>query len=100
MWYRLYKQHMDHWQSVLPIPVLDFHYEELINHQERQSRTLIEFIGLDWDDNCLSSHKTNRRIQALGSWQVRQPIHNNSVARWKHYEEFLGPLSEQLGLIP
>jgi hypothetical protein len=29
--------------------------------------------------------------------QVRQPIYQRSVARWKHYEQPLGPLFDRLG---
>jgi hypothetical protein len=31
------------------------------------------------------------------SWQVRQPLYQGSVGRWRHYEKHLGPLLEALG---
>jgi hypothetical protein len=30
----------------------------------------------------------------LSRWQVRQPISNESVGRWRHYAKHLGPLME------
>ena len=87
---------MKHWKTVLDIPILDVVYEEIIADQEGQSRRLIEFLGLEWDDRCLEFHKTKRTTKTLSSDQVNKPIYSSSVARWKPYEKHLGPLLERL----
>jgi hypothetical protein len=86
-----------HWQSVLPIRMLEVHYEELVSDLEGQSRRLIDFLGLPWDSRCLEFHKTKRPVLTASVWQVRQPIYNSSVGRWRHYEKHLGPLRGVLG---
>jgi hypothetical protein len=88
---------MDHWRRVLPVPMLEIDYEEMVADQEAQSRRLIEFLGLDWDPACLNFHETERSVQTASRWQVRQPIYKTSVKRWKDYEKHLGPLKEALG---
>ncbi len=54
----------------------------------------LAFLGLEWDQRCLDFHKTERPIVTASAWQVRQKIYNGSVARWRHYEKFVGPLLE------
>ena len=49
------------------------------------SRKLIDFVGLEWDDACLSFHETERTVTTPSRWQVRQPIYTTSVKRWKKY---------------
>jgi len=97
MYYRDHERLMAHWRQVLPNPLLEFRYEELVADQEAISRRLIAFCGLDWDDACLRFHETDRPVHTASHWQVRQPIYKSSVERWRCYDAFLGPLKEALG---
>jgi len=65
--------------------------------QEAQSRRLIEYCGLEWDDACLDFHQSKRAVRTASMAQVRQPIYKSSVERWRPYEKFLGPLFDALG---
>jgi len=96
-YYRDYKRIMEHWHRVLPMPIFDVRYEDMVADHEGMSRKLIEFIGLEWNDACLNFHKTERTVKTASNWQVRQPVYKSSVARWRHYDPFIGPLREALG---
>lgn len=96
--YRQYERLMAYWGATISVPILDVSYEELVQDQYQISYQIIEFLGLDWDDHCLSFYKTDRPVLTASAWQVRQPIYSHSIGRWKHYEAFLGPLKEQLGI--
>lgn len=96
--HKQYERLMAHWHEVLPGRIFDIHYEDTIADPEYWSRKLIEHVGLQWDDVCLAPHKLERTVKTASHWQVRQPIYNTSVARWKHYEQHLGPLKAALGL--
>lgn len=85
-----------HWKDALPLPVTEVIYEEMIGDQERVTRGLIDFAGLEWDDACLSFHESERTVMTLSYDQVTRPIYRDSVARWKRYEKHLGPLLEAL----
>jgi len=85
-----------HWLKVLPIPVYTQKYEELVADQEKHTRELINFCGLEWDDACLSFHETERMINTPSRWQVRQPMYTSSAGRWKNYEKHLQPLQTML----
>jgi len=95
--YRDYLRLMEHWKRVLPVPILELRYEEMVADNEAKSRELLEFCGLEWDDACLEFQKTERRVKTASTMQIRKPIYNSSVARWKKYEEQLKPLYEALG---
>ncbi|MGH6913403.1 MAG: sulfotransferase, partial [Geminicoccales bacterium] len=97
-YYREYERLMRHWQAALPLPILDVQYEQLIAAQAAESRRLVDFVGLPWDDRCLSFHETRREIRTASIWQARQPIYASSIGRWRPYEAHLGPLKRALGL--
>ncbi len=90
---------MDHWRGVLPIPILEIRYEDVVDDLEAKSRELVAWCGLDWDPNCLDFHKTRRTVRTASVLQVRQPIYRGSIGRWKNYEKSLAPLFEKLGSI-
>lgn len=96
--YTQYQRLMAHWHTVLPGRIFDLNYEDLIADPERWSRQLINHVGLEWSDACLTPHKLERNVKTASLWQVRQPIYKTSVQRWKNYEHHLGPLKEALGL--
>jgi len=96
--YRQYERLMTHWHAVLPGRIMDIQYEDTIADPEFWSRKLIAHVGLQWNDACLAPHKLQRTVKTASHWQVRQPIYKTSVARWKHYEAFLAPLKNSLGL--
>ncbi len=97
LYYRQYERLMGHWRRVLPIPMLEVCYEDLIADQAGVSRQLIDYCGLAWDDRCLAFHKTERVVLTASYQQVRQPIYSNSIGRWRRYEKYLGPLKSALG---
>jgi tetratricopeptide (TPR) repeat protein len=97
LYYREYLRLMEHWRSVLRIPMLDLRYEDLVENSEEQVRRLLDFCELPWDERCLRHHESGRVARTFSYNQVRKPIYKTSVARWKRYERHLGPLIEALG---
>jgi len=95
-YYKLYEELMSHWHKTIPGYIFDNQYEELIENQEIQSRKILEFVGLPWDDSCLNFHQSKRPVKTASFAQVRQPIYKTSVALWKHYEKHLAPLQKVL----
>jgi hypothetical protein len=79
---------------VLPLPTLTIDYEALIADTQRESRRLIEFLGLDWEPGCLTFHRTERPVYSASLWQVRQPVFARSIGRWQHYARHLQPVFE------
>ena len=88
---------MNHWIRTLPLKMIEVQYETLVADLEGQSRRLIEFLGLPWDPACVQFHRAQTTVLTSSVWQVRQPIYQSSVGRWRHYQRHLGSLIEALG---
>jgi hypothetical protein len=88
-YYGEYRRLIAHWHEALPLGILDMPYETTVDNVEDQARRLVDFLGAPWDDRCLEFHTSERAVQTLSRWQVRQPIYARSVNRWKAYAEFL-----------
>jgi tetratricopeptide (TPR) repeat protein len=94
--FRDYRRTMDHWQSVLPVPLLEIHYEETVADLEAVARRLVSWCGLHWEPACLAFHKTRRPVRTASVAQVRQPLYSRAVARWKNYDHALSQLFSKL----
>ena len=64
----------------------------LVADLEGESQKLVSFLGLEWEPACLEFHRTQRTVATASSWQVRQPLYDRSVGRWRNYERHLAPL--------
>jgi tetratricopeptide (TPR) repeat protein len=95
-YYLEYRRIMDHWNDVLPGKVLEVQYEQMVTDQENQTRRLLEYCGLPWEDQCLRFYETDRAINTASSEQVRQPIYTRAINFWRNYEPHLGELIETL----
>jgi tetratricopeptide (TPR) repeat protein len=93
-YYRQYQRLMAHWRAVLPPGrMLEVDYETLTRQPENEIRRMIAFAGLAWNEACLRPQDSKRVVRTPSRWQVRQPVHTDSVDRWRRYESFLGPLA-------
>ena len=92
-----YKRLMEHWHNLFPTEIFNVENEALVLDQEKISREIIEYLGLEWDENCLDFYKNERIVQTASNLQVRDPINDNSINKWKRYEKHLGPLISILG---
>jgi hypothetical protein len=96
-YYRDYRRMMDHWKQILTLPMLEVRYEDVVADQEGQTRRMLEFLDLPWDERCLSFHENKRHVATASREQVRKPLYASSVGRWKHYEK---QIPELLALAP
>ncbi len=94
--YRAYEDLMAHWRQVLPITFHDVRLEDLVENQESVSRGIIDYLGLEWDDACLSFHENRRTVRTASHWQVRQPIFKTARRRWKNYAPYLEKLRRDI----
>jgi tetratricopeptide (TPR) repeat protein len=92
-YFRSYQRLMGHWRTVLPVDrFIEVDYEELTRAPEPVIRRIIAACGLPWHDACLRPESNPRAVKTPSKWQTRQPIYRTSVARWRRYEPWLGPL--------
>ena len=88
-YYKLYEDLMEFWQKKLIKRIYSLDYELLTVNQENLTRQLIDYLELDWDENCLSPHNNTRSVATASNIQIRQKIYKGSSEQWKKYEPFL-----------
>ena len=96
-YYQQYDRLMCHWNKVLPDEIMNISYENLVSNTEEETKNLLEYCELSWEQNCIEFYKTNRQITTASSKQVRQPIYKTSMYRWKYFKKYLQPLISALG---
>jgi len=90
--YGLYTDLMDFWHQTFPGKIYDICYEDLTTNQEEETRKLLDYCELDWDENCLNFHATKRAVKTASALQVRQKMYQGSSEAWKKHEAYLQPL--------
>ncbi len=81
-----------HWSEALPEgDFIEVAYEDVVADIEKQARRLTTFLGVEWEEACLSFHENKRAVTTASYEQVRQPLYDRSVGVWKHYETHLQP---------
>ena len=95
-YYLQFDRLISHWQQVLPGRIHEVEYEALLADQEGQTRKLLEFCGLPWDDACLRFQDNEAPVATASVVQVREGLHQRSSGRWKRYASELVPLRSLL----
>jgi len=96
-YYADYVALMEHWDTVLPGKVLRVSHEDVLDDVEAQTRRILEFLGMPFEDACLDFHKTERAVRTASSEQVRRPINRSGQDAWKPFEPWLDSLKAALG---
>jgi tetratricopeptide (TPR) repeat protein len=91
-----YRRLMAHWQATLPAAIYPLSYEALVADQHGETRKLLNFCGLDWQDACIEFHRNPSPTTTASAAQVRRPLYDSAVSRWRHYASELAELSDLL----
>ena len=91
-YYGLYSKLMNFWHEKYPGKIYDICYEDLTANQEDETRNLLEYCELDWDDKCLNFHKNKRAVKTASSMQVREKMYQGSSDAWRKYAAHIKPL--------
>jgi tetratricopeptide (TPR) repeat protein len=84
------------WDSVLPDGVYRLHYERLVENFEGEVRALLNYLGLPFDERCLTFYDSDRRARTASSEQVRRPVNTDGIGQWRHFQKGLEPLRRHL----
>ena len=83
---------MEHWKQVLPLPILEVSYENLVQNLPNVAHQVLKHCGLEWDPSVLEFHRSNRSVHTASSLQVQKPLYTSSIGNAKPYGKFLRPL--------
>jgi len=86
-----------YWKSEYPDSVTEVDYDLLVTDQVNESKKLLEFCNIPWTEECLNFHKKKNIVSKTASVnQIRNPIHSDSVDKFKQYERFFSSYSKTL----
>ncbi len=97
-YHRDYQRMMDAWRGLSLPSMLDLHYEKLVADPEGESRRVTDFLGVEWNEDILSFHKSSRSVPTASREQVRKPIYKSSVKKHERYTKHLADLRHGLGI--
>lgn len=90
-YYLLFDRLMAHWRMAAPGFVHELSYEGLVADQQGETRRLLEFCGLPWDEACLHFQENAAPVATASAVQVREALNSRSVGRWRRYQAELAP---------
>ena len=94
--YASYSDLMNFWHELFPEKIYDINYEKLTTNQKDETKKLLKYCDLDWDDDCLNFHTNKRSVITASASQVRKKMYQGSSEEWKKYEEYIKPLIKDL----
>ena len=88
-YHKLYESLMVFWTNTLSKRIYNLDYEQLTVNQESETRQLIDYLDLDWDEKCLSPQNNKRNVATASNVQIRKKVYRGSSEQWKKYQPFL-----------
>ena len=96
--YKLYEKQMDYYKKKFAQEILNIKYEEVVSDVKKETKKILGFLDLNFEENCLEFYKNKRSIHTASVVQARKPIYKNSINSWKNYKNFLKPLTNKLNI--
>jgi len=97
-YYLLFKELAELWLEIFPDNFYFINYEKLVNEPLNEAKQLIDFCGLDWQEQCINIHQNSAPVATASALQVRSPINNHSVGNWKKYDAYLDVVKKVLAI--
>ena len=98
VFFNLYIDIINHWKKILPNCLYEIEYENFINNQKKETKKLLDYFNLQWENKCMNFHKTDRFVRTSSDHQIRKKIYSGSINRWKVYKDELSALYKLLNI--
>ena len=96
-YYNLYNDNIKHWKQVNKKMFYEIGYESFVKNQKNETKKLLEFCLLNWEEKCLEFHKTKRTVRTSSSVEVRKKIYFISINKSDKYKRNLKEIKNILG---
>jgi tetratricopeptide (TPR) repeat protein len=87
---------MDHWRKVLPNPILIVALEDWVNDFTGTLARVLAHLELPHDPACERFYESDREVRTASFLQVRRPINDRGIGRWRPFATELKPLIDEL----
>ena len=95
-YFKLYKDLMTVWHDHYGDRIYQLNYDQLTINQEYETRGLIEYLGLTWEQACLLPQDNRRVVKTSSQLQVRKQVYKGSSGAWLSFQKFLGDVFADL----
>lgn len=95
-YYLAYDRLSRHWRATLGDRIIEVDYEQLVTNHEQVTRSLLDRLGLPFEQACLDFDQSDAPVATASSVQVREKAHTRSVGKWKKYARQLESLRASL----
>lgn len=82
------------WQEQQTDNFMLLNYEQLVKNPEQQIKQLLSFCELDWQAQCMQVENNTAPVSTASKMQVREPINQKSLGRWRKYGDLTLPLQQ------
>ncbi|HNQ92385.1 MAG TPA: sulfotransferase [Alphaproteobacteria bacterium] len=92
---RLYKKTYNLWKfekEKLPIKFYEFKYENMVNNFDEEIGKILDFVGVEWDDNVREFYKhddSGPTSLSPSRTQISSDLYKEPQGRWKKYKSHL-----------
>ncbi len=95
-YFGLYTDLMQFWLGHYGDRIYNINYDNLTMNQDDETRKLIEYLELEWENDCLSPQHNKRSVRTVSQQQVRQKVYQGSSQQWHKFEPYLNGAFDQL----
>mgnify|MGYP001217894943 CR=1 FL=1 len=96
--YLMYKEQIEYWDKIFKKQILNVKYEDVIADTKKEAKKILDYLDLNFEENCLEFYKNKRPVYTASVVQARKPIYKGSVNSWENYKNFLKPLANKLNV--
>ena len=82
---------VQHYRAEMALRYMPIRYEEMVDDQEATVRSMLDFVGENFDERCLAFHENRRYARTASYAQVTEKLYDRSRFRYRHYREHLEP---------
>ena len=88
-YYVQYSNIIQYWKLEFEHKIFELDYDFLTQNKESMVALLLNFLGLNWDERCLSPEKSKSIVKTASKLQVNREIYQGSSKNWRVYEDFV-----------
>ena len=88
-YYSLYQELMNFWEKSFGDRIYHLDYELLTINQEEETKRLIKYLNLDWEQGCLEPQNNKRIVKTSSNAQVTEKVYRGSSKKWEKFKPFL-----------
>ena len=87
---------MNSWNEIYDNQIYNLNYENLTHKPSDEIKKLINYVGINWEENCLRPHKNFRSVNTASNYQIRKAIYKGSSKDWEKYKPYLNGIFDTL----